>query len=389
MILVKKQLEREDDPNSAASRRCKHIIIGIDGTWQAAFRDPFQSNVHRMNIALNYEDNTFDRNPQIFIYSAGVGTSNKSSKDFAGITGEGLGSLILEAYTNLASNYVPGDKIYLFGFSRGAFAARALTGFISYSGLLKANSLSLVEHAWHDFTNQGQSDFNYADHKADATHRNVEVEFLGVWDTVAGPLRNKLIERYRFTSQKLDKIVKCGVHILSADESRHAYEPVLWTGHGRDGQKLEQIWMPGVHADVGGGYGEAFLSTISLLVMIDKLYENCPDLSFDGKYIEGTLLDIISRQNIVINNERVLLFDKLYRRKLVRRIEAVLSHNRHPIFDAIKDTQVFYKSRRKRRYPAIHASTAALGLANFQPNSWHTRKLMSLVMERCEIKRPS
>jgi uncharacterized protein (DUF2235 family) len=81
-----------------------------------------------------------------------------------------LSAIILEAYINLASNYVPGNKIYIFGFSRGAFAARVLTGFISYSGLLRANSLSIMEHAWRYFTNSSQS-FNYSDHRSRNTYK--------------------------------------------------------------------------------------------------------------------------------------------------------------------------------------------------------------------------
>lgn len=108
-----------------ASSKGKHIILGIDGTWQAAFRDVFQSNVFRLNLAMNFEDRSDDRKPQIFIYSAGVGTANRSSQTIAGATGEGLSAIVLEAYINLVANYVPGDKIYIFGFSRGAFAARA------------------------------------------------------------------------------------------------------------------------------------------------------------------------------------------------------------------------------------------------------------------------
>jgi uncharacterized protein (DUF2235 family) len=259
---------------TAITRKGKHIILGIDGTWQAAFRDPFQSNVHRMNISLNFEDDTPDRKPQIFIYSAGVGTANRSSQTIAGATGEGMGAIILESYINLASNYVPGDRIYIFGFSRGAFAARALTGLISHSGLLEANSLSLTEHAWKYFTGES-SQFDYSQHKADATYQDVSVEFLGVWDTVSGPFkREQILQKYRFKNLLLDPIVKTGVHIISIDESRGDYLPIPWLGRSNETQNMEQIWMPGVHADIGGGYSEAFLSTASLLLMIDKLSEH-------------------------------------------------------------------------------------------------------------------
>lgn len=122
----------------------KHLILGIDGTWRAAFQDTFHSNVYRLNLALNFCD--ADKNPQVFMYSSGVGTSGPSSRLPGGALGEGLDAIVLQAYINLVANYERGDKIYIFGFSRGALAARALTGLITYSGLLKADSSWLIEH---------------------------------------------------------------------------------------------------------------------------------------------------------------------------------------------------------------------------------------------------
>ena len=290
---------------TTATYHGKHLILGIDGTWQAAFRDIFQSNVYRLNLALNYEDETPNRKPQIFVYSAGVGTTNRSSQVIAGATGEGLAAIILEAYVNLVANYVPGDKIYIFGFSRGAFAARALSGMISYSGLLKANSSSLIEHAWRFFTGAEQK-VAYEQLKADNTHKDVAIELLGVWDTVSGPYkRDLLLKRYRFDNLLLDRCVNHGVHIISIDDSRKDYSPIPWDG-SHPHQVMDQIWIPGVHGDIGGGYPEASLSTISLLLMIDKLVEYCPELSFDTKYIEETLLPIVDRQDIVVNDERTV-----------------------------------------------------------------------------------
>jgi uncharacterized protein (DUF2235 family) len=370
---------------TAITRKGKHIILGIDGTWQAAFRDPFQSNVHRMNISLNFEDDTPDRKPQIFIYSAGVGTANRSSQTIAGATGEGMGAIILESYINLASNYVPGDRIYIFGFSRGAFAARALTGLISHSGLLEANSLSLTEHAWKYFTGES-SQFDYSQHKADATYQDVSVEFLGVWDTVSGPFkREQILQKYRFKNLLLDPIVKTGVHIISIDESRGDYLPIPWLGRSNETQNMEQIWMPGVHADIGGGYSEAFLSTASLLLMIDKLAEHCPDLSFDTKYIEKTLLDIIDKQDAVINDERVG-FWKYFGRSLVRRIESVAldHHKQHPLVDLLRKREIKVRSRRAPYFPSffVSNSTGQLPPAQFHAMSWYDKKLKFILAKK-------
>jgi hypothetical protein len=367
------------------ARKGKHIILGIDGTWQAAFRDPFQSNVHRMNIALNFEDATPDRKPQVFIYSAGVGTANRSSQTIAGATGEGMGAIILEAYINLASNYVPGDNIYIFGFSRGAFAARALTGLISYCGLLKANSLWLTEHAWNHFRGES-TNFNYPEAAAGATNPDVRVQFLGVWDTVSGPFKRELLlRRYRFENLKLDPIVKTGVHIISIDESRGDYAPIPWEGRSYDTQNMEQIWMPGVHADIGGGYSAAFLSTASLLLMIDKLAEHCPELSFDTNYIDKTLLDIIDKEDPVINDERKG-FWKFFGRSLVRKIEsASLDHHRqHPLVELLRKREISVKSRRAKYMPGFFVSSKSgqLPAAEFHPMSWYAKKLQSILHRR-------
>src|SRR5262249_52378245 len=147
-----------------------------------------------LNLALNFWDKS-QQNPQIFIYSAGVGTTGASSQLPGGALGEGLDEMILNAYINLASNYEENDKVYLFGFSRGAVAARALCGLISHSGLLKANSSWLIEHAWRYFVG-GPGGVPYLEHIGKDTYQDIEIEFLGVWDTVSGPFRqNQLFER--------------------------------------------------------------------------------------------------------------------------------------------------------------------------------------------------
>jgi uncharacterized protein (DUF2235 family) len=364
-----------------APRKGKHLILGIDGTWQAAFRDIFQSNVYRLNLSLNYEDDTPDRKPQIFIYSAGVGTANRSSQVIAGATGEGLASIILEAYVNLVANYVPGDKIYIFGFSRGAFAARALSGMISYAGLLKANSSSLIEHAWRFFTDYEQK-LDFGQLMADNTYRDVEIEFLGVWDTVSGPYKKELLlNRYRFNNLLLDRCVKHGVHIISIDDSRADYSPIPWDGC-HEHQTMDQIWLPGVHGDVGGGYPDASLSTISLLLMIDKLTEYYPELSFDTTYIEDTLLPIVERQDIVINDERTG-FWRYFGRSVARDIkEHVLDrHAQHPLVDFLRDKKVTFKSVKKPYSPSFSIpGTGTLSPAVLHAGSWYLRKLQAILV---------
>jgi hypothetical protein len=368
-------------------RPFKHLILGIDGTWQAAYSDIFYSNVFRLNVALNYRDNSPNQNFQVFIYSSGLGTTNKSSRLAAGVLGDGLDESILQAYINLVSNYTPGDKIYIVGFSRGAVAARALSGFISFSGLLKADYSALIEHAWRYFTDKPAL-IDYPSQRKDATHEQVDIEFLGVWDTVSGPYKQQeLMQRYRFTSLKLDPGVKYGVHILSIDETRDSFEPLLWSGTSRQDQVLEQIWMPGVHCDVGGGYNYAFLSTISLLLMIDKLAQYHPLLGFDESYITSVLLPIIEKEKIVVNDEWAGYKARMFKwfTTAVRYADSD-SENRivqHPLTGLMFGKQVDFKSSEMPYVPSFRfRKSQTLQQAAFENDSWYQRELAKRLLTR-------
>ena len=129
----------------------KHIFIGIDGTANAAFYDTMYGNVYRMNLSLNSKSKN-GGDPQIFIYFSGVGATSQKWLGLLGKAfGQGIDEIILQAYVNLVANYEAGDKIYVFGFSRGAVAARALTGMISHSGLVRYDSSPYIQRAWHHF----------------------------------------------------------------------------------------------------------------------------------------------------------------------------------------------------------------------------------------------
>ena len=283
----------------------KHIIIGLDGTENAAFHDTFKTNVYNLGLALNYQDR--NKNQQLFMYYPGVGT--QSSRKFfnlvASAIGDGLDLFIQEAYINLVLNYKEGDKIYIFGFSRGAVAARALTGLISYSGLVKINSPWLIEAAWSNFVDEGYLGANYAAARVNNVYNDVKIDFLGVWDTVIGPHNEKKIfENFKFKSLKLDPNVKVGVHIVSIDETRVSFRPLLWQHKPDDNnQEQYQIWMPGVHSDIGGGYKHSALSNISLITMIDKLAEHHPEIVFDDDYVKRAVIQNIKRDKIEVNDE--------------------------------------------------------------------------------------
>lgn len=199
------------------------------------------------------------------------------------LMGKGTNRRIRRAYGWLASRYRPGDKIYLFGFSRGAYAARSLAGVIDMVGLLRP------EQATHRHVRQAYRHYedNPYSHAAAAFSRSlchdhdaVQIEMIGAWDTVKAlglrvPILWRFVpNRHAFHNHMLGASVKAGFHALALHETRRAYEPVMWsTPPGWTGQ-LEQVWFSGTHGDVGGqlnGLLEARpRSNVALVWMLER-----------------------------------------------------------------------------------------------------------------------
>lgn len=173
--------------------------------------------------------------------------------------GRGINRQIRRAYGYLASRYRPGDQIFFFGYSRGAYAVRSLTGVIDLVGLLTP------EHATHRNVRAAYRHYECTPGSDAARaftrqfcHGSVEVELIGVWDTVKAlgvnlPLLWRLsAPRHAFHSHHLGTSVKRGLHALAHDETRNAYTPVMWDTSADWSGHLEQRWFPGTHGDVGG-----------------------------------------------------------------------------------------------------------------------------------------
>ena len=124
----------------------KHLIFLIDGTWVASdlnLPDQMYSNIYKINLSLKHADE--QENPQIVFYTRGIGSTSYLRKYTAGGFAEGIDEMITEIYGNLVANYEHGDKIYLFGFSRGSLVIRTLSNFIRKFGILKKEAgFSLV-----------------------------------------------------------------------------------------------------------------------------------------------------------------------------------------------------------------------------------------------------
>lgn len=200
---------------------------------------------------------------------------------YDGATGRGLSRNVLEAYRYLIRNYVPGDELFLLGFSRGAFTVRSLAGLIRNCGILRLNALDIVPQAYELYRSR-EPGAHPREREATLFRRSysvldrVPIKFIGVWDTV-GSLGNPLLlngylsRRYEFHDTDLSSIVSNAYQALAIDEKRRHFRPALWNKQaGTKHQKLEQVWFAGVHSNVGGGYPSAKLSDCALAWMCEK-----------------------------------------------------------------------------------------------------------------------
>lgn len=280
----------------------KNIIVLCDGTANQATLYT-ETNVVRIAEMLDKTEDKGRR--QIVFYDPGLGTENapgaltgigKSITKFLGLAfGYGLGKNLADAYAFLMQNYEPGDRIYIFGFSRGAYTARALTGLLGRVGLLDRGCNSLIPYVIKYYRNSNTHQLNFFKKRFSRTYALkwnevlpnqhtpwktelmkrtsrgvIPVHFLGVWDTVksVGLLRRKATLP---DTDWLPNMIN-GRHAVAIDEQRSQYQPELWyadtdVNHEEEKDKrksnfqtclhhdVKTLWFPGVHADVGGGYG--------------------------------------------------------------------------------------------------------------------------------------
>jgi uncharacterized protein (DUF2235 family) len=195
--------------------------------------------------------------------------------------GRGISRQIRRAYGWLACHYRPGDRIFLFGYSRGAFAVRSLAGVIDRVGLLRHDAATErnVRLAWRHYREGPDRPAARAFARLHC-HAATPIRMVGVWDTVKAlglrlPLLWMLTDgRNRFHDHRLGRRVEHGFHALALDETREVFRPELWETRGDRRAIVEQVWFRGAHADVGGHVG-AFpaarpLSNIPLVWMLER-----------------------------------------------------------------------------------------------------------------------
>jgi uncharacterized protein (DUF2235 family) len=282
----------------------KRIVICSDGTGNTGILGR-GTNVFKTFEAVDLNGHKHDASlmPQIALYDDGVGTEDfKPVKIFAGITGWGLSRNVKQLYKELVRVYDPGDQIFMFGFSRGAFTIRTLAGFIGTCGILDrarccGNTASELESAigrayrvyrscyrtWPAQMIMGPPSRDKGKAFKEQCSHDARITFIGVWDTVdavglpfhISNVINSALYRYKFPDRRLSQTVDCACHALAIDDERHSFHPLLWdeTAEDRASGRIEQVWFAGAHSNVGGGYPKHGMSLVALDWMLTKARE--------------------------------------------------------------------------------------------------------------------
>jgi hypothetical protein len=271
----------EAEPQSAIGatvRKPKNIVICCDGTGNE-FGDA-NSNVVKLYTSLQIDAE------QVAYYHPGLGTmgdpnqQHRLGREWSRLKGlafgAGLKANVLDAYRYLMETYSDGDRVYLIGFSRGAYTVRALGGLLDGYGLLCRGNEGHLPYAWRLYVNQHdirtRNAINPAVDSAAAfketfSHKEFKIHFVGVWDTVSSV--GWIYTPLRLFNVAQNKTIATGRQALSIDERRCFYQDNLW-GESLPGQDIQQVWFAGVHSDVGGSYPqqESGLSNIPLQWML-------------------------------------------------------------------------------------------------------------------------
>jgi uncharacterized protein (DUF2235 family) len=299
----------------------KRIVVLIDGTWNKE-GDGADTNVAKLDIVEKLAAQAFvkptasDGTVQSVHYHDGVGTDGGLVEHIlGGAVGLGLKKIIKDVYTVVVANYVPGDEIYILGFSRGAYAARALAGLIGASGIQRQLDDTVFEIAWEHYrvapaTRMQPAAANASEQKAITSYNSLaatqafhdirSIKCVGVWDTVGSygipagfglaPLaRYYTLLTLGFHDTSFGDHIEVGLHAVGVDEHRRPFVPTLWTiakGMQPKGH-VEQTWFGGAHCNVGGGYTDSGLSDLALIWMIGRIKAITP-LEFDVQAIRAS-----------------------------------------------------------------------------------------------------
>lgn len=268
-----------------SNRDSINLVVCCDGTGNVWKPGPGKTNVVKLVESLAREPLR-----QLHFYDPGVGTpdgyiseSGQALRDVVRrvsglVWGDGVWANVAAAYAFLVRNYQIDDRIYLFGFSRGAFTARAVAGLISLFGVLRSEHENLIPTLLQIYRTKpqarasnpnGQSRSEIGESiRANFCHlEQTPVHFIGVWDTVESVGLSQLALGTQITSVPTVKPAYRHVrHALALDELRWPYQPRLYTEPDDllPEQTFKQVWFAGAHSDVGGGYAEQGLANAAL-----------------------------------------------------------------------------------------------------------------------------
>jgi uncharacterized protein (DUF2235 family) len=274
----------------------KRIVICADGTWNQ--RDQIDKATKKRRptdvtkTARAVRPRSSNGTDQVVCYHDGVGTAEGLDKFTGGAFGRGIENNIRELYRFLVYNYDEGDDIYFFGFSRGAFTVRTLVGFMYKVGLVQKDDDYYVPelYAYYESGKGADSDeYKLAYHNIKDPRACPPIKFIGVWDTVGalgapgflGQVFNK--NKYLYHDLNLNANIQNAYQALAIDEQRKPFAPNIWTRPPGWTGTLEQVWFPGVHSNIGGGYAPDGLANEALHWLVEKA-ENL-ELEFDGKFL--------------------------------------------------------------------------------------------------------
>lgn len=280
----------------------KRLVFCFDGTWNK-LNAAYPTNV--VLLAESVVPTCRDGTTQIVYYDEGVGTG-RWDRFRGGTFGIGLVDNLREAYRFLIFNHEPGDEVFIFGFSRGAFTARSFAGFLRHVGILDVDNASMIDMALELYVSALEKDGDdhptalhfraknssrvcVSEYDSDWRCENIDgyqkgdssllnIKYVGVWDTVGAlglpnvlPFADWLNRRKGFHDVKLTSKVVAARHALAIDERRKLFRPTIWGNinelNSRRGYSsfdsdapYQQRWFPGVHGAVGGGGRERGLS---------------------------------------------------------------------------------------------------------------------------------
>ena len=274
----------------------KRLVVCSDGTWMQR-NVGYPSNVQKICEAIKTQAS--DGTLQAVKYDAGVGTAGGIDTWVGGAFGWGIDRNIQELYEFLAEHYESEDEVYLFGYSRGAYTVRSLAGMIYCCGLLPKKNIAKISSAYALYRNRKitPNDPEAKTFRQQNDSPQIDITLIGCWDTVGAlgipqiipwlPINDLVNKKYRFHDTKLNRKIQAGLHAMSIDERRRAFDVNHMDLSDNANTSIKEVWFPGTHGSVGGGRQEtAGLSDGALLWMVEEVANLGIGLEFDLEQVK-------------------------------------------------------------------------------------------------------